>query len=83
MSTTLSRATTFGEKKSELTTVRFTDAQKSFIGGMVALKGFENDSDYLRFLVKEDMERTARNLNLMADALGVKVITENIEPGGK
>ena len=50
---------------------------------MVGFKGFESESDYIRFLVKEEMDRTVRSLNLMADALGVKVITENIVDGEK
>lgn len=82
MTTSLSRAP-FGEKKNEPTTIRLTDAQKSFVVGMVGFKGFESESDYIRFLVKEEMDRTVRSLNLMADALGVKVITENIVDGEK
>lgn len=77
MTTSLSRME-FGEKKSEMTSVRFTDAQKAFVSSMASLKGMENESEYIRSLVREEMARTASSIKLMADALGVKVITENL-----
>lgn len=77
MTTALSRATTFGEKKGDPLPVRFTDAQKAFIKGMVSFNGMESDSEYLRFLIDREISSTANSLKLMADALGVKVSTEN------
>lgn len=64
-----------------MTSVRLTDAQKSFVSGMASLKGIENESEYIRFLVNEEMARTASKLKVMADALGVKVITDNMVDG--
>lgn len=66
-----------GEKKGDPIPVRFNEAQKAFIKGMVRLKGMDSDSEYLRDLIDREIKETENNLKLMADALGVKVSTEN------
>lgn len=79
--TELSRAAA-GDKKNDPLPVRYNDAQMSFISGMCELHGFRNDCEYLRHLVDEEMKRKARELNLMALALGAKVNTEHLVNGG-
>ena len=60
-------------KKTEAVSVKLPDSLKKYCDGMAELKGV-TPSGFIRYLISEDMKRTANDLNLRADALGEKVI---------
>ena len=65
------------EKLVEEMTVKLSPAGKHFVLTRSKQLGMESAGEYMRHLVKLDQARAASDLNLLADALGAKVITEN------
>jgi len=66
------------DKKTEAVSVKLPDSLKRYCDGMATLKGV-TPSGFIRGLISEDMARTAHDLNLRAEALGAKVIHENLD----
>lgn len=60
-------------KKTEAVSVKLPDSLKRYCDGMAELKGV-TPSGFIRYLISEDMKRTAHDLSIRAEALGAKVI---------
>lgn len=65
------------EKLIEEMTVKLSPTGKRFILARSKQLGMESAGEYMRHLLDLDQARAASDLNLLADALGAKVIHEN------
>lgn len=65
----------FGEKKTESLTVKMDEAMFRYVERMGEVTG-TNANEYIRDLVRRDKEKTSLHVNLMAEAIGAKVIHE-------
>lgn len=67
------------EKLIEEMTVKVSPTGKRFVVARSKQLGMESAGEYIRHLLELDQRKAAEDLNLLADALGAKVIDENHE----
>lgn len=67
------------EKLTEELTVKLSATGKRFISTRARQMGMESSGEYIRHLVEADAIQASRDFNLLAEALGAKVIVENQE----
>ena len=65
------------EKKTEAVTVKLSDTVKRFVDARYKQEGMESPGEYIRSLIEADRKSAADNFSLLAEALGIKVITDN------
>ena len=66
-------------KKTDEITVKLSSAGKCFVVNRAKQLEFESAAEYIRHLVEMDQAKAASDFNLLAEALGLKVIQENLE----
>ncbi len=77
----LSRAVGLSDKKTEVVSVRVPEDVYNFLECRKRHCDLESIGEYLRRLIADDMNKSSDELNVLAEALGVKVYKENIGNG--
>lgn len=68
-----------GEKKTEAVTVKMPESTLHFLDTRARQKGMESAPEYIRHLIDLDKGQAEHDLSLLADSLGVKVSTGNVD----
>ena len=67
------------EKLTEELTVKLSPTGKRFISTRAKQMGMESSAEYIRHLVESDRKQACIDFNLLAEAIGAKVIEGNQE----
>ena len=68
-----------GEKKTEAVTVKMPETTLHFLDTRAKQKGMESAPEYIRHLIEIDKGQAEHDLSLLAESLGVKVSSENLD----